>query len=613
MRRSLKYPLIGIPVVAAVLAGGVAVLLPQLAAARLAERAESRHGLSMSVEGGSGFTLSDGLAITLDTVTFTRSDAQGVPLTTVGQIRIDNPLQQVLGGRLRRISLIDPVFTFTAADTKNLPGDDAAAAEAAPKATARPLDIAIENGAIKAADAQHNLALAVTDISGTLLQSEDGALDAELRGLFNGVATSLTLSVDDTRRLQQRGSPSDVTLASKAGQIVMSGRLRLTGALQFDGSVSAESDDTQSFLSWMGVPLAGLSEGVPLALDAGLSLAHAKARLRNLAFALGEMQAKGEIAVQAAAPRPAVTADLAFNSLNLNIYSRKGPASASAPPDLTKDWREAALPFDDLRSVDAEVALTTDSFTAGAVTAGPTNLKASLKDGALQAHVETLALEQGKGVLDLALKQDASTQMTLALDVAGVESKGFLGKAFGITFLSGPTDLKANLTASGSSPAQLISSLKGSATVSLRDGSVDGVDLAKLAGLVSGDDLEGWGVSEGSATAVSAAGATATFADGIGTLADTEIAAAGLTAKVEGNVDLLRRAVDLTVKPGKGLPLPVAARIRGPWERPKLSAKLDVEGVLRSGTGDGLEDAAKGVAKGAAKSAKKALKQLLGD
>ncbi len=612
MRRSLKYPLIGIPVVAAVLAGGVAVLLPQIAAARLAERAESRHGLSMSVEGGSGFTLSDGLAITLDTVTFTRSDAQGVPLATVGQIRIDNPLQQVLGGRLRRISLIDPVFTFTAADTKNLPqGEDQA--DATPKATARPLDIAIENGSIKAADAQHNLALAVTDVSGEIKQNEAGVLEAELRGLFNGVATNLTLSVDDTRRLQQRGSPSDVTLASKAGQIVMSGRLRLTGALQFDGSVSAESDDTQSFLSWMGVPLAGLSEGVPLALDAGLSLAHAKARLRNLAFALGEMQAKGEISVQAAAPRPAITADLAFNSLNLNIYSRKGPASASAPPDLTKDWREATLPFDDLRSVDAEVALTTDRFTAGAVTAGPSNLKASLKDGALQAHVETLALEQGKGVLDLALKQDASTQLTLALDVAGVEAKGFLGKAFGITFLSGPTDLKTNLTATGASPAQLISSLKGTATVSLRDGAIDGVDLAKLAGLVSGDDLEGWGVSEGSATAVSAAGATATFADGIGSLADTEIAAAGLTAKVEGNVDLLRRAVDLTVKPGKGLPLPVAARIRGPWERPKLSAKLDVEGVLRGGTGDGLEDAAKGVAKGAAKSAKKALKQLLGD
>ena len=612
MRRSLKYLLIGVPVVAAVLAGGVAILLPQLAASRLAERAEIRHGLSMSVEGGSGFTFSDGLTITLDTVTFTRSDAQGVPLAAIGHIRIDNPLQQVLGGRLRHITLIDPVFTFTAADTKNLPGDETAAG-AAPKVTARPLDITIENGAIKAADAEHNLALAVTDVSGTLTQSEEGALEAELRGLFNGVATGLTLSVDDTRRLQQRGSPSDVTLASKAGQIVMSGRLRLTGALQFDGSVSAESDDAQSFLSWMGVPLAGLSEGVPLALDAGLSLAHAKARFRNLAFALGDMQAKGEISVQAASPRPAISADLAFNSLNLNIYGSKDTASPAAPPDLTRDWREAALPFHDLKTVDAELALTTDSFTAGAVTAGPSNLKASLKDGALQAHVETLALEQGKGVLDLSLKQDASTHMTLALDVAGVEAKGFLGKAFGITFLSGPTDLKTNLTATGSSPAQMISSLKGTASVLLKNGAIDGIDLARLAGLVSNDDLEGWGISKGSATAFSAAQATASFADGIGTLADSEIAAAGLSAKIDGNVDLLRRAVDLTVKPGKGLPLPVAARIRGPWESPKLSAKLNVEGVLRGSDGEALEDVANDVAKGAAKSAKKALKKLLGD
>ncbi len=611
MRRALTYVLIGVPALVAVLAGGLAILLPQIAASRLAERAESRFGLTMSVDGGTGFSLSDSLAITLDSVTFVRNGNQGVPLVSAGRIRIDNALQQALGGGLRRITLVDPVFTFTAADTKNLPGEDGG--DGAAKSTARPLEIAIENGAVKAADPQHNLALAITDISGEIKQDEQGALAAELRGLFNGVASTLNLSVEDTRRLLQRGSPSDVALASKAGQVAMSGRLRLTGALQFDGSVSAEAGDTQSFLSWLGIPLTGLSEDVPLALDAGLSLAHAHARLRNLAFALGDMQAKGEISIQAASPRPTVTADLAFNSLNLNIYGKKGPSTAPVPPDLTADWRETALPFHDLKAADAEITLTTDSFVAGAVSAGPSNLKASLKDGALQAHVETLALEQGKGVLDLTLKQGASTHMTLALDVAGVEAKSFLGKAFGISFLSGPTDLTTSLTAAGSSPAQLISSLKGTASVTLRNGSLDGVDLARLAGLVSDDDLEGWGVANGSATAFSTARATADFVDGIGTLADSEIAAARLSAKLEGNVDLLRRAVDLTVKPGKGLPLPVAARIRGPWERPKLSAKLNVEGVLRGSDGEALEDVANDVAKGAAKSAKKALKNILGD
>ncbi len=609
MRRSLRYIFLAIPMALLVVAGGTAILLPQLAASRLAARAEARQGLTMTVEGHAGLSFSDGLAVTLDNVTFMRGSKQGVPTLTVGRIIVPSPLAQLGGEGLRRIRLIDPVFTFTASDTKNLAESDTAAATA--KATVKPLNVSIENGAVKAADPQHNLALAITDISGEITQVESGALEAGLRGLFNGVATELALSVDDVRRLEQRGSPSDVTLTSKAGQVVMSGRLRFTGALQFDGSVSAEAQDTQSFLSWMGVALSGFADGVPLALDAGLSIAQSQARFSNLAFSLGGMQAKGSVALQAAAPRPAIKADLAFNSVNLNIYSAHGPAGDAPPPDLTQEWREASLPFNDLKAADAEIAITTDEMTAGAVKTGPTALRATLTDGALVAHAETQALFGGKGVLDLTLQHGNGTQMKLGLDVTGATAKDFLGKAFGVTFLSGPVDVKGDLSASGSSPAQLVSTLAGTARVALRDGEVDGIDLAKLAGFVSTEDIQGWGLSQGSATAVSSASATATFSDGIATLSEARLTAAGLSAKIEGNVDLLRRAVNLVVTPEKGLPLPVAAKIKGPWENPKLSAKLDVDGALRGS--NGLDDVVDGVAKDAANSAKKALKKLLGD
>lgn len=611
MRRLLTYILVVLPIAALLVAGSLFILLPQLAASRLAERAEARQGLTMTVDGGSGLTLSDGLAVTLDNVSFTRTDKQGVPLATVGRIRIESPVSQILGGGLKRITLVDPVFTFIAADTKNFPEDDGGGPDA--KTSARPLDIAIENGAIKASDPQHNLALAVTDISGQITQSDSGALEARLRGLFNGVSSELALTVEDTRRLQQRGSPSDVTLSSKAGEVVMSGRLRLTGALQFDGSLSAEAADAQSFLSWMGVPLAGLADGLPLAIDAGLSIAHANAKFRNLAFALADMQAKGQVTIQAASPRPSLNADLAFNTVNLNVYSSSDATAAATAPDLTRDWREDALPFNDLKAADAEIALTTDSFSAGAVTTGTTSLKATVKDGVLQSHVETLALFGGKGALDLTLRHGPSPELKVVLDVAGVAAKEFLGRAFGITFLAGPIDLKTDLAAKGASPAQLISSLSGSASVSVKNGQIDGLDLANLAGVVSRDDAEGWGINGGAATTLAAANASASFADGIATLHDTHLESAGLAADLSGEVDLLRRAVNLKVTSGKGLPLPVAARVKGAWDRPKLSAKLDVDGLLRDGTNGLLDGPADGLSKDAAKSAKKALKKLLGD
>ncbi len=194
--------------------------------------------------------------------------------------------------------------------------------------------------------------------------------------------------------------------------------------------------------------------------------------------------------------------------------------------------------------------------------------------------------------------------------MAGAEAKDFLGKAFGIHFLSGPVDLKTDLKAVGSSPAQLISTLAGTASLSLTGGALDGVDLATLAGLVSKEDAQGWGLADGVSTPLSAAKAQANFKDGIATLSDSSIDAAGLAATVSGDIDLLRRAVNLTVKPERGLPIPVAARVKGPWEKPKISAKVDVECVLDSvGAGNLSEEDVNN----AAKSAKKALKKLLGD
>ena len=609
MRRSLRYVLLGVPLAAVVLAGGALTLLPGLAKSRLAERAQTRHGLTMSVDGGTGLSFSDGLAVTLDNVSFTRTSAQGVPSLVVGEIRVPTPLRLLVGGSIRRIELVDPVFSFVASDSTAPAEITDAAAEAAPapkEKPVKPLAISIDNGSIKASDPQHNLAIAVTDITGELTQAGTGTLEGDLRGLFNGVATQLALTVDDTRRLAQPGSPSDITLTSKAGQVVMSGRLRLAGDMQFDGSVSAEATDAQSFLSWLGVPLEGLADGLTLGLDAGVSISQAKAQFRNLAFALGNMQAKGELSLQAASPRPALDATLAFNTVNFNIYSGSDDPGTTSPPDLTTDWREKRLPFADLKAADVSLSVTSESLMAGAVTAGPSSLKATLKDGVLQAHVESSALFSGKGSLDLTLQQGQDTGLAVALDVAGAEAKDFLGKAFGIHFLSGPVNLQTDLKATGNNPAQLISTLAGTASLALTGGSIDGIDLASLAGLISKEEAQGWGLSDGAVTPLTSATASAAFSDGIATLSQGQIEAAGLAASVSGDVDLLRRALNLTVKPERGLPLPVAARVKGPWDNPKMSAKVDVEGVLDAVGADDIS--AQDV-----KSAKKALKKLLGD
>ena len=608
MRHLIRITFVGGPIVIAMAMAFLFFILPQLIQEKLATRIRERHGLALEVNGGAGISLANGLAVTLGGVTLSDPNASGVPLANISSVTVPTPLSSVFSGEgLRKAILEDAIFSFeSTADA--LPSDSGTVTPETVKPAAKPFAIELRNAALKAVDKAHNLSISVTDITGEVALGEDGTLAAQLLGLLNGAATTLDLTIDDVVRLRHKGSPADVRLASGESQVVLSGRLGMARDLTFDGSVAAESPDVRRFLKVLGLDLKGFAAATPVALDAGLSISKSRASFNNLAFSLGAMQAKGVIDIQAASPRPQVKADLAFNAIDINAYRAVPKATpATAPldlaPNLQKDWSEQPFDLSDLKALDAGIILTADSFTAGAITTGAVTLKANLVDGGLTAEVATDALHGGKGQLKLTLAQAETAKLALDFSTENTDAKAFLTEAFGVTFLNGPVNLSAALTAEGQSPAQLVSTLAGAATLTLGNGSIAGLDLAVLAGLVARDDAEGWGMAAKAATTLTSAKASATFGDGIATLKDTYMQAAGLGLSVTGNVDLLRRAIDLQAQPstGGGTTFPVAIRARGPWDKPKLTAKLEA---------DDLSDEIEDVAKDAAKKAKKALKKL---
>jgi AsmA protein len=474
--------------------------------------------------------------------------------------------------------------------------------------------VAVNNGALTALDPAHDLTIAVTDISGEVSQAEAGTLEANLRGLLNGVSTRLQLSVDDVARLREKGSPADITLEGADSEVILSGRLGLADLLTFDGAISAQSPDVRKFLGWFGLNITGFEVPTPLGFDSGVSLSQSRGVFTNMALALGNQQAKGMMDIQAAAPRPRLKADLAFNMLDLNLYRGKANAKdqPTSPPDLNQVWSEAPRTLADLKALDADVTLTTDALKVGALQAGATTLKATLQEGALAAQLDTQAIAGGTATLNLGLAAADNPDLKLVLKAQNVESREFLGNAFGLTFLEGPVSLDVDVNAKGQSTAQWISTLAGTASVTAQDVSVNGLEVARLAGLLTKGDAEGWGLAPDSATLFAKANASAAIADGITTLQETKLQSEGFGLALEGTVDLLRQAVDLTAKPSAGntLKLPVSARIKGPWRKPKMSTRLDAGTLLE---GDLRDSDVEDIAKAAGKQAKKALKKILGD
>jgi uncharacterized protein involved in outer membrane biogenesis len=594
----------------------LALIIPSLVLQRLATSVQSRYGLVAEVEGGAQLSFSDGLAVALSGITITRPGASGVPLLTAPLIRVPLSLDTIFASDPTRQMIVEDAVITLAEDE---PGAPPAARAAGTTAKAvKPFDIRLENASLKAtgfgASTGSGASLAVTGLSGTIVQDGDGSLQARLRGLFNGADTGFEISVDDAARFRGQGSPADITISAGHASIAMTGLLGLSKGLAFDGSLSADAPDSKKFLAWLGLPLQGLKDNLAFGADAGVSLSGTAVALSDLALGLGPLTVKGKLALETSGERPMLNADLSADRLTTAIY---GAATPDAVPDLNSDWREAPFDLSDLKRINATVKMSAATCICAGIETGPATLSAQLQSGALTAALVAAPQSGGDVSVDLALSSDADPALGLKLKATDVRAEDLLAKAFGVSFLQGPIALDADLTSGGASAAEMMSRLAGQASVSLKDGTLRGVDLAQAVGLAGEDSREGWGGSADQALSLPAAGtATARFADGIASLSDTRLESEGVKLAISGEVDLLRRAVNLMAKPeGKAARLPLGIRIKGPWDNPKVSAKLD--------TGDGsvndLLDAAAAVAadpalaKDASKAAKKILKSLTGN
>jgi AsmA protein len=120
--------------------------------------------------------------------------------------------------------------------------------------------------------------------------------------------------------------------------------------------------------------------------------------------------------------------------------------------------------------------------------------------------------------------------------------------------------------------------------VTLGAGAIAGPDIVAMLGQASQRILTGWSLDTPSRTAFSSLAVDVTMADGIATLGAAALDAPGLKVSVTGDIDFLRRAVDLRADPKliaadrdvSGLPVKIV--VNGPWGAPRIYP--DVPGLL---------------------------------
>jgi AsmA-like C-terminal region len=367
-------------------------------------------------------------------------------------------------------------------------------------------------------------------------------------------------------------------------RLALKGRIRSPpeGPWSYALAVDGSDPDYRQLLDRMGIVVAAAGPApAPLDLTAKLTGDLAtKASVVGTAQ-LGAMSLTGQVDWQQGTPRPKLVVRLSAGKPNADdLASLAAVAGLRPDPVVTRGlrggaWSGQPLAFGWLNAADAEVEL---SAKGGLV--GPSvELQARLDQGRLM--VDRLSGTLWGGKLDAQVSLDGARKLpflALALDLRAIDSKALAAWLDLPPVVGGKADLYVEATTAGNDVRDLVRGLIGEAKVGLHDGHLVGADLARLAAAPAPGsgapfaDGAALGAPPPEVVVPSLSGSFA-LKRGIATAAGVSLKLADTPVKVEGTIDLLLWAADLTlsvVPDGAAADDVAKLRLVGPLDRPQL-------------------------------------------
>jgi uncharacterized protein involved in outer membrane biogenesis len=398
------------------------------------------------------------------------------------------------------------------------------------------------------------------------------SVSGSAKGDLQAVDLALELRHDDAR------------LAVK-GQI----RSPPQGPVSYALAVAGSDPDYRQLLDQMGIVAAPAgTAAAPFDLTAKLTGDLTSRSTVAGTAQIGAMSLTGHVDWQSGTPRPKLVIRLSAGEPNADdLMSLAAIAALRLDPIVTEgpqpgDWSTRPLAFGWLDAADAEVDLSSKGGLAGP----GVELKARLDKGRLM--IDRLSATLWNGQLNAQISLDGARTlpfMALALDLRAVDATALTAWLDLPPAIEGKADLYVDATSAGDNPHDLVRGLIGNGKIALHDGHLVGADLARLAGShapalasapASASDAattDDSGIDAAPAVAVPDLGGSFALKRGIATAQTVRLKLADTPVKLEGTVDLLLWAADLTLSadavggPDDGA---LELRLVGPLDDPQL-------------------------------------------
>jgi len=427
--------------------------------------------------------------------------------------------------------------------------------------------------------------------------------------------------------------PAHLTFNAKNALVAASydGGLVVKDGAFLDGQVRAQSDSARELATWFGTALPPVTGFGPMSVKGTLKTAGNVTMFSDAQFALDDTAASGTIKITTGGVRPYVEADLAIAQLDLNKYltgaaigtvAREGapaasepepeaasPAEVRQPKPATPDqierllqgskvygmqqrlgWSSEQLNLTLLGVADGNAHVSVEKLRFRNMTIGKSSADVSVKNLAMQAKFDKIALYDGRGTGAVTINgSSGSADIGANFKFDSVSALPFLKDSANFGWISGDANVTLNVTANGASQLQLIESLNGTAGFQFADGAIVGFNLpGAVHGLTQGN-LSGFRTSPSEKTDFSALSATFTITNGVAQNQDLQLLSPMLRVTGAGMARMPERTVDYTIRPKliaaaegqqgdatSGLEVPV--HITGSWDKP--SYRPDFKAVL---------------------------------
>ncbi|MEO1265310.1 MAG: AsmA-like C-terminal region-containing protein [Pseudomonadota bacterium] len=212
------------------------------------------------------------------------------------------------------------------------------------------------------------------------------------------------------------------------------------------------------------------------------------ARLR-----LGEHEATGGIVVAHKDDRPAITGTLDFQSFDIGPFLRPSGATgafADATDVWSRLWSLVKAPFS--KAVDFDLRMSAEALSLDQIALGRSAMTLRLHDGIFRGQFAEFRLADGLGTGEVSVdfnkpRSNFSFQGKIDNVDLGQLSQS-LPEALRMA-IGGRGGIRADVTTSGETMVDMITSLAGNVRVRMPKGAVVGVDLPKLAELKGPSDV----------------------------------------------------------------------------------------------------------------------------